>query len=257
MFLTAQNLAGYPSISHGFFTRTGGVSEGIYASLNAGGRGTGDTIPHVDENRRRIAQALGAETASLLTLYQIHSTHVITVNGVWDIDERPQADAMVTATPGIALGILTADCVPLLFADTEAGVIGAAHAGWKGALGDIAAETVRIMIGLGAQLERIAVAIGPSIAKQSYEVRTAFKEPFLTANPASENYFAGTQNNGHWLFDLKGFIRDSLTRTGINNINMLENDTYLEESDFFSYRRATHNGEPNYGRQISAIMLKK
>lgn len=254
MYLTASNLSSLPGVAHGFFTRNKGVSDGIYASLNCG-LGSGDDAAHVRENRDRVAQALGAPGERLCSLMQIHSADVIAVAREWDIAGRPQGDAMATNVPGVALGILTADCVPVLFADVERGVIGAAHSGWKGAFGGVLENTIETMVGLGAKREAIACAIGPAIAQPSYEVGDEFRDKFLQRSAHCEGYFVPSEH-GRWLFDLKAFVRDTLRESGIRDINMLENDTYIEEDAFFSFRRSTHRGEADYGRQISAIMLK-
>ncbi|HEU5048142.1 MAG TPA: peptidoglycan editing factor PgeF [Rickettsiales bacterium] len=255
MFLTASNLSAAPELAHGFFTRNAGASEGVYASLNCG-LGSADNAGHVIENRRRVAAALGTQEKHLCSLMQIHSADVVTVAESWENSGRPQGDAMVTNRPGVALGILTADCVPVLFADAERGVIGAAHSGWKGAFSGVLQNTIEAMIALGAKREAIACAIGPAIAQPSYEVGDEFRDRFLQRDAGYKVYFIPSRQEKHWLFDLKTFVRDTLKQTGIGNINMLENDTYIEEDAFFSFRRATHRGETDYGRQISAIMLK-
>jgi YfiH family protein len=255
MFLTSSNLSSLPAISHGFFTRNGGTSNGIYHSLNCGA-GTKDEKAHVIENRARVATALSTDTDKLLSLHQIHSADVVTVTESWNMENRPQADAMVTNRKRMALGILTADCVPVLLYDKENYIIGAAHAGWKGALSGIVEETLKAMGRLGAKNSSIAAAIGPAIAQRSYEVDAQFREKFMIRNPLNAVYFVPSPKPAHFLFDLKQFVYDALAYTGIMDINMLENDTYLEENMFFSYRRATHRGEADYGRQISAIMLK-
>ncbi len=255
MLLTAPALSS-PRIAHGFFTRTGGTSGGIYASLNCG-LGSSDTPDHIMENRQRAAAALGTVPDRLCSLHQWHSADVITVEKPWLHTTLPHADAMVTRMPGIALGILTADCVPVLMADAESGIIAAAHAGWKGALAGILENTLAAMTGLGAAPKRIIAAIGPAIAQASYEVDTPFKQRFEHDNPANVAYFLPSVKAGHWYFDLKAHVRNRLAKMQLDCINLLENDTYVEEDNFFSYRRATHRGEPDYGRQISAIMLKK
>ncbi len=228
------------------------MSSGVYDSLNCG-VGSLDVPANVLENRRRIAEKLGA--GNLLTLHQVHSADVITVAHTWDMRQRPQADAMVTNRPGIALGILTADCVPILLADSRNAVIGAAHSGWKGAFQGIARRTVDAMLELGAERGSISAAIGPAIAQRSYEVDSAFRQRLVEQSGGNACYFAALPVQQRWLFDLKGFVRDSLEDYGVTNINVLENDTYIEEDAFFSYRRATHRAEVDYGRQVSAIML--
>jgi hypothetical protein len=239
-------------IRHGFFTRHGGVSNGIYASLNCG-PGSGDDLSCVAENRRRVQEALAAHT--LITCHQIHSAQVVMVDTPWKPKDAPQADALVTTQRGIALGVLTADCLPVLFADREAAVIGAAHAGWKGAIAGILEQTLSAMEALGARRERIWAAIGPAIAQKSYEVGGEFRDTFLSRHPAHAAYFIPASRTGHWKFDLPGFARDQLAELGLTNVNLLERDTCFEEDTFFSFRRATLKGEPSYGRQISAITL--
>lgn len=189
-------------------------------------------------------------------LAQIHSADVMHVTKVWQVNDRPKADAMVTDRPGLALAIATADCVPVLFADRKAGVIGAAHAGWKGAFAGIVGNTVEAMLKLGAQRGAISAAVGPAIAQKSYEVDGAFCQKFMDRALANSGYFMPSAKAGHWLFDLKRFVGDALASAGVENINILENDTYIEEDAFFSFRRTTHRGEPDYGRQLSVIMLK-
>ena len=241
-------------IEHGFFGRKGGVSQGIFASLNCG-PGSGDVRADVIENRRRAAGALG-NTAHLLTLYQIHSPHVATVTAPWQIGEGPQADAMVTNVAGIALGILTADCAPVLFADAEAGVIGAAHAGWKGALGGVTDSTVAAMESLGAKRHRIAAAIGPCISQTNYEVGPEFRDKFADADSRNLRFFAPGDRAHHYRFDLEGYVAQRLSGAGLAATTQLSACTYASESDFFSFRRATHRAENDYGRQVSAIVLK-
>ncbi|MBL8551411.1 MAG: peptidoglycan editing factor PgeF [Hyphomonadaceae bacterium] len=241
--LRAQGLAGAP---HGFFGRKGGVSAGIYSSLNAG-PGSDDAPDNVAENRRRIAANLGVDC--LLSLYQIHSPNVVRVHGPF-AGERPQGDAMVTTTPGLALGVLTADCAPILFADREAGVIGAAHAGWRGALSGVLEATVAAMREAGAR--RIAAAIGPTIAQASYEIGPEFEERFLREDPSSAPFFTGT---GKRRFDLPGFCAARLAAAGIEDVDVLAFDTYALADDWFSNRRAVHAGEKGYGRNCAAIAL--
>ena len=257
MYLTASQLHGAPNVRHGFFTRNGGVSTGIFAQLNCGGRGTAESAEVVDENRRIVATKLGIEPDRLLSVCQIHGADVVTVEAPWNFESRPQADAMVTRIPGFGLGILTADCAPVLFADTGAGVIGAAHAGWKGACGGVLQATVSAMVRLGAQQENIIAIIGPSIAQPSYEVDAKFHERFIQDAPENEHFFENMMNDGHCNFDLPGYIRHQLSGIGLKSAHSLGNDTYSEESDFFSFRRSTHRGEADYGRQISVITLSE
>ena len=254
MLLTASNLAS-PGISHGFFTRQGGKSKGIYASLNCG-LGSQDDKNTVIANRKIIAKALGCDADKLAILFQSHSNAVVTVDKVWRHAKMPKADAMVTNQAGIALGILTADCVPVLFSDATHKIIGAAHAGWKGAFSGVIGNTVNAMIALGATPATITCAIGPAIAQVSYEVDRAFQEKFLSQSQENAQYFIPGLKENHFMFNLKQYVHDRVLKTDITHINILENDTYLEEDNFFSYRRSTHKKESDYGRQISAILLK-
>ena len=251
--LRAANLESL-DIAHGFFGRKGGASRGIFASLNCG-PGSGDARTDVIENRRLIADALGTD-AQLLTLYQIHSPNVVTVVASWNIGEGPQADAMVTRERNIALGILTADCTPVLFADAHAGVIGAAHAGWKGALSGVTDSTIAAMEQLGAKRGRIAAAIGPCISQTNYDVGPEFRDRFVGADSRNLRFFAASDRADHFRFDLEGYVAKRLDEAGIANIARCSACTYARESDFFSFRRATHRGEADYGRQASAIVLK-
>ncbi|HJW41760.1 MAG TPA: peptidoglycan editing factor PgeF [Rhizomicrobium sp.] len=248
LILTSQALG---DIAHGFFGRTGGVSTGIHESLNCG-PGSGDDPAAVAENRRRVSERLGA--AALNTLHQIHSPAVVTVTDSWQ--RRPQADGMVTDRTGIALGILTADCAPVLFADAQAGVIGAAHAGWKGALGGVLEATLDAMEALGARRARIAAAIGPCISQPNYEVGPEFLARFVAADSAYARFFVPSDRAEHHRFDLEGFVADRLARAGVDKIEALHACTYGRAADFFSFRRATHNHEADYGREISAIVLR-
>jgi polyphenol oxidase len=254
LILHAKNLS-RPRIAHGFFGRQGGVSEGIYVSLNCG-PGSGDDRVKVIENRRRATQALGAD-ARLLTLYQIHSAKVITVAAPWEIGESPEADAMVTNLPGLALGMLTADCAPVLLADAKAGVIGAAHAGWKGALDDVVESTVAAMEKLGAARGRIAAASGPCISQANYEVDGEFRANFTRADTANARFFVPNNREGYFRFDLEAYVAMRLDEAGIGDIEALSACTYGRAGDFYSFRRATHAGEKDYGREVSAIMLTK
>lgn len=236
-------------VPHGFFGRQGGVSTGAMASLNCGW-GSGDDRALIAENRRRAADAV-LQGASIVSPHQVHSATVLEA-GDWSDDRRPEADALVTGRPGILLGILTADCAPVLFADRAAGVIGAAHAGWKGALAGITDATIAAMEKLGAERERIAAAIGPTIARASYEVDHAFAGRFCAEDPTNERFFTdGPRGRPH--FDLPAYLLHRLARAGLKRIEALGLDTYAHDRDFFSYRRATHRDEPSYGRQISLI----
>lgn len=245
--IRASVLQGVP---HGFLGRRGGVSRGVCAGLNVG-LGSDDDPDAVAENRRRAIEAV-APGAALVTLYQVHSATAVPVVAPYPDDARPHGDALVTDRPGLALGILTADCTPVLFADVEAGAVGAAHAGWKGALGGVIEATAAAMEGMGARRERIAAAVGPTIARKSYEVDDAFLKRFAEADPEHERFFAGGRE-GHYQFDLEGFVVSRLAAAGIRRIEALGLDTYSDSDLFYSYRRATHRGEPGYGRQIAII----
>lgn len=252
MSLDVVRVPALSGVAHGFLGRRGGVSTGLYASLNAG-LGSGDDPAHVRENRARAVAAV-APGAALVSLYQVHGRDVVQVNGPVADDERPRADAMVTATPGLALGILTADCAPVLLADGEAGVIGAAHAGWKGALAGVLPATVAAMAALGAEPGRIVAAIGPCIARASYEVDDGFRLRLLAEDAENDRFFAAGRA-GHHQFDLEGFAMASLAGAGLRTIIATGIDTYADEARWFSYRRTTHRGEPDYGRQLSLISL--
>jgi hypothetical protein len=247
--LRAAALAGIP---HGFLGRRGGVSEGVCAGLNVG-LGSGDDPAAIAENRRRAGAAV-SPGAALATLHQVHSGDAVHVSAPFPDNARPHADAMVTDRPGLLLGILTADCAPVLLADAEAGVVGAAHAGWKGAFSGVVEATVARMERLGAKRERIAAAVGPCIARRSYEVDDAFFRRFAEAEPENERFF-GLGRGGHHQFDLEGFVLSRLAASGLARIEALGEDTYSQPARFYSYRRSTHLGEPTYGRQISLIGL--
>jgi YfiH family protein len=244
--IRADALAGVP---HAFLGRRGGVSTGIYAGLNVG-LGSQDDPAHVAENRRRAVAAV-LPGATLVSLHQVHSAIAVEAKPVPDA-ERPHADALVTATPGLLLGILTADCVPVLLADRAAGVVGAAHAGWKGALGGVIAATVDAMAGLGAEPSRIAAAIGPCIGRASYEVGDDFLARFCADDPGNERFFLAGRA-GHQQFDIEAYVASRLALAGVRRVEALGLDTYADESRFFSYRRTTHRGEPDYGREIALI----
>ncbi|MES2493028.1 MAG: peptidoglycan editing factor PgeF [Pseudomonadota bacterium] len=239
-------------VRHGFLGRRGGISTGAVDGLNVG-LGTRDDPAAVSENRRRAVDAV-APGARLVTVYQVHSAECVTVSAPWPEDGRPQADALVTAMPGVVLGIVTADCAPVLLADPAAGVIGAAHAGWKGALAGIAEATIAAMERLGARRDRIAAAIGPCIAQASYEVDSEFRARFITGDAAAAVHFAAGRP-GHWQFGLESYVAHRLSMGGISSIGRAATDTYALDGQFFSYRRATHRGEPDYGRQMSLIAL--
>ncbi|UYO43982.1 peptidoglycan editing factor PgeF [Rhodopseudomonas palustris] len=253
MIITSPLLGAAPRLRHAFFTREGGVSDGIYAGLN-GGIGSNDDPAKVAENRRRMAEALGVTPERFLTVYQVHSPDVAVAEAPWDQASRPKADAIVTRTPGLAIGVTTADCGPILFADPTAQVIGAAHAGWKGALTGVLESTLDEMERLGAQRSRVVAAIGPLIRQPSYEVGAEFVARFTAANPAYAAFFTKAERPGHAMFDLGGFIRMRLEAAGVGMIDDLGIDTYPDER-FFSYRRTTHRSEPDYGRHVHAIVL--
>ena len=240
-------------IRHGFFTRQGGVSTGIYASLNCG-LGSRDDTASVKINRGRVASALDHPGREVLTLYQVHSATALIVDAPFD-GKPPQADALVTNTPGVVIGALAADCTPVLFADPEARVVAAAHAGWRGAFGGVLEATIRAMEGLGAQPQRIRAAIGPCINQAAYEVGPEFEATFLEADPGNARFFERLGSGDRPYFDLPGFISARLSRAGLGMVEQKSSCTYENESLFFSYRRATHRKEPDYGRQISAIVL--
>lgn len=256
MLIEAPELSSFPNVRHAFFTRRGGVSEGIYASLN-GGFGSGDDPNRVSRNRALMADRIGVAPVNLVSVHQIHSPNVVTVTTPWPRDERPKADGMVTRTPDLALAILTADCGPVLFADHESHVIGACHAGWGGALGGVLEATIDAMVAIGAEREAIVAVLGPTIGPQAYEVGPEFKARFLAADAANEPYFAPSRREGHAMFDLPAYIVARLEAAGIGEVGNVGLCTYGDEDDFFSYRRTTHRGEPDYGRQVSAISFTR
>jgi polyphenol oxidase len=243
-----------PGLRHAFFTRNGGASEGIYASLN-GGVGSRDAPNAVRRNRARMAESLGVAPERLLVPFQIHSAEVATVGEPWTAEARPRCDGIVTATRGLALGVTGADCGMILFADAEAGVIGAAHAGWKGALNGVLEATIEAMLALGARLGRMSAALGPCIAQPSYEVGPEFVAAFAT-DPGSARFFAPSVRERHAMFDLHGYIVERARRAGLTNFEDSGLDTYADEARFFSYRRATHRNEADYGRLVAAIVLE-
>ena len=251
-FITDPSLD-LPGIRHGFFTRKGGVSTGIYESLNCG-IGSKDDRAAVLENRARLMAALGLPADQLVTLYQVHSPTVVTVTAPFE-GTPPDADGMVTTTHGLALGALSADCAPLLFADPDAGVVGAAHAGWRGALAGVGDETVMAMERLGARRSAIRAVVGPCISLDSYEVRADFAGIFMDADPANGRFFRSSPKPGHAHFDLPGYLVERLSAFGVGSVNATGHCTYKDAGLFFSYRRTTHRGEPDYGRQVSAICL--
>ena len=243
-------------VPHGFLGRRGGVSTGICEGLNVG-TGSNDDREAIAENRRRAAAAV-LEGAALATVHQVHSAEAVFVEAPWEHDDRPKADAMVTDRPGILLGILTADCVPVLLADAEAGVVAAAHAGWRGALAGVTDSTIALMEQHGAVRDRITAAIGPAIACESYEVGGSLADEFLWEDPSNSRFFAGADDEAgetHAYFDLPAYVAHRLLLAGVGTLERLALDTYANPDRFFSYRRATHDCEPDYGRQISLIGL--
>jgi YfiH family protein len=240
-------------VAHGFLGRRGGVSQGVCAGLNVGW-GSTDDRDAIAENRRRAVEAV-APGARLVTVHQVHSGDAVYATQPWPDDARPHCDALVTDRPGLALGILTADCAPVLLADREAGVVGAAHAGWKGAFLGVVESTVAEMEKLGASRARIAAAVGPCIARRSYEVDDAFLRRFAEAEPENERFFSAGRE-GHHQFDLEGFVLSRLAAAGLARVEALGQDTYSQPDVFYSYRRSTHRGEPSYGRQIALIALQ-
>ncbi len=255
MKLESPLLSAVPGLRHAFFSRDGGVSEGIYASLN-GGIGSNDDPAHVAENRRRMAEQLGVTPAHFLGVWQIHSPDAVVATGPWEGTSRPRADAIVTRTEGLAIGVTAADCGPILFVDPNARVIGAAHAGWKGALTGIVESTVEAMEKLGAERADIVAAIGPLIRQPSYEVGNEFVERFVETDAENAFFFLPAAREGHAMFDLAGFIRMRLENAGVLVIDDLGVDTYSDER-FFSYRRSVHRKQPDYGRHVHAIVLER
>ena len=255
MMLESPLLSAIPGLRHAFFTREGGVSSGVYGSLN-GGLGSQDDAANVAENRRRMAERMGVTPERLLNVWQVHSPDVIVATGPWHGAERPMADAIVTRTEGLAIGATTADCGPILFADARARVIGAAHAGWKGALTGILESTIEAMEKLGAGRDRMVAAIGPLIRQPSYEVGGEFVERFIEADAENGRFFIPSRRDGHAMFDLAGFIRMRLESAGVSMIDDTGLDTYADER-FYSYRRSVHRKEPDYGRHVHAIALER
>jgi hypothetical protein len=252
-FLTAESLR-IPGVAHGFFTRLGGVSQGVYASLN-GGVGSRDAPDAVTENRARAAAALGAAPERLAVPFQIHSADAVAITELWPPSARPRCDALVTATAGLALGVTGADCGMILFADPRARVIGAAHAGWKGALTGVVETTITAMERLGARRSDIVAALGPCIGPRSYEVGPKFVAAFEDASDDTARYFAPSRRADHSMFNLNAYIAERAARAGVGRFEDLDLDTYADEARFFSYRRATHRKEPDYGRLVSIIVM--
>ena len=254
MLIEAPSLKSLPGVRHAFFTREGGVSTGLYASLN-GGIGSSDDPARVAENRRRMAERLGVAGDTFVSLYQIHSAAVVAVEQPWSRNERPRADGMVATASGVALGISTADCGPVLFADAEARVIGAAHAGWRGTLSGVLEATIAAMQERGAERSRIVAVLGPMISQDAYEVGTELVTALQEAEPDNRRFLRPSARNGRAMFDLPAYIGARLRAAGIGSFVDLKLCTYADEDRFYSYRRATHRGEADYGRQISAITL--
>ena len=251
--ILAQNLAALPGIRHGFFTRDGGVSQRIFASLNVG-LGSHDERACVLENRARVARHLGAEPSHLATAYQVHSPTALVIDAPIS-GELPRVDALVTRTPGLCVAALAADCCPVLFADASAGVVAAAHAGWRGALAGVVAATVTAMEGIGADRARIVAAVGPTISQVSYEVGSEVEAAFVAADATAARFFMRPAPDARPRFDLPGYVAAHLAAAGVGTIEMACPCTYINDGAFFSYRRTTHRGEADYGRQISAIVV--
>ena len=254
--ITSGALGADAGIRHAFFTRQGGVSEGLFGSLNCG-FGSGDVTENVAANREIAMASLGLPADRLVTLRQVHSATVVTVEQPWRRQEAPSADGLVTRAPGIALGVLAADCAPVLLYDPVARVIGAAHGGWRGALGGVVDATVARMAELGAECSHIRAAIGPCIAQPSYEVGPEFPPRFTAEDPGNVSFFAPAPRSGRFLFDLGAYIAHRLARAGIARVEVVPHDTVVDEQRFFSYRRACLRGERSYGRGLSAIVLEE
>lgn len=253
-FCPAQDEA----VFYGFFGRKGGVSTPPCEGLNCG-LGSKDDPQAVMRNRARVAAQAGVEAEALLSVYQVHGAEVAVVDNIWPSDERPKADAMVTDKPGYALGILTADCAPVLFIGKKedgSPVIGATHAGWKGALSGVLEATVSSMVSCGAQIETVRACIGPCIGRNAYEVDIGFAEKVLAHNDAAEHFFSSASREGHLMFDLSGYCAWRLSGVGVKTVSLLDIDTYSRDDEFYSYRRATHQKADDYGRQISVIAIR-
>ncbi|HEY3146747.1 MAG TPA: peptidoglycan editing factor PgeF [Dongiaceae bacterium] len=252
--ITLSSLQSLPGIRHGFMTRAGGVSEGIYASLNCG-LGSDDDLERVHENRRRVLGMAGTPAKTLLTAHQVHSPDVLVVEEEWHDGPRPKVDALVTRRANIAIAASSADCVPILFADPEARVVGAAHAGWRGAVSGVLQATVKQMCALGARPERIRAGVGPCIGPASYEVGPEFPARFLAQNPTNTRFFRSAQRAGHYMFDLESYVADQLAALELAEVEVAHRDTCAEADTFFSYRRSVLRKEPDYGRHVSVIGL--
>jgi len=250
--IRASVLSEIDGVSHGFFTRQGGHSQGIYAWLNTG-LGADEDNGVILKNRQIVADALGAK--QVLTPYQYHSGVVLPVDEAWDWRSPPKADGLVTRQKGLAIAVNTADCTPVIFADVTGGVVGIAHAGWKGTVGGVLEATITAMEALGARASDIVAAIGPTISQENYEVGPEFVEQFVVDNPDSEKFFIASERQGHSMFDLPGCVQERLERCNLNKIQNLALCTYGEEKNFYSYRRMTHRGEADYGRQMSGVCL--
>jgi len=251
--IKAPVVASIEGVSHGFFTRQGGHSRGIYASLNTG-LGADEDREIVLKNRQMVADALGAD--QVITPYQYHSALALVVDEAWDWQSPPKADGLVTRQKGLAIAVNTADCTPVIFADINGDIVGIAHAGWKGTVGGVLEATLAAMQSLGAKPENIVAAIGPTISQGNYEVGPEFVEQFVADNPDSAKFFVASERSGHAMFDLPGCVEDRLGRCHLKQIENLALCTYGDEEQFFSYRRMTHRGEPDYGRQMSAVCLR-
>ncbi len=252
--IEADSLTSSPGVRHGFFTRQNGQSTGLYASLNTG-LGSNDDRETVMQNRAAIADKLGVPVARLIAPYQHHSPDAVIATGAWPPQHGPRADAVVTATPGLAVSVNTADCTPILFADPKARVVGAAHAGWKGALGGVIKWTVAAMEEVGAARGDIHAAIGPTISQKAYEVGPEYQQRFVEEDEGFARFFVPAERENHFMFDLPGFVEMRLHQAGVGTVENLKVCTYSDEQRFFSYRRTTHRKEPDYGRQLSAIVL--
>lgn len=250
--LTAPNLAAIPELHHGFFTRRNGHSSGLYKSLNCG-LGSDDNRTLVLKNRASCAQALGVDTHHMVTAHQEHTADVVTVTEPWSPENSPVADGLVTRTPGLALAVLAADCVPVLFADLDSKVIGAAHSGWQGALNGVVENTIERMTELGAKRSGIVAAIGPCIGAKSYEVGPEFVDRFVNADLENVTYFTPSDRASHSHFDIGAYAEARVLAAGVHSVERLESDTCAQEDLFFSYRRSCHKGETDYGRQLSGI----
>lgn len=254
--IEAPDLKSAKSVRHGFFTRQGGQSSGLFTSLNCG-FGSGDDKPTVARNRALAGEQLGVAAGDLLTVWQWHSPDVIVASEPWDVLKPPKGDAIVTTKPGLAIAVLSADCAPILFADAQAGVIGAAHAGWKGALAGVSDATIAVMEENGARRDRITAVIGPTISQNAYEVGPDFADQFIAEAPDNSDFFTPSTRPHHQMFDLPAYLKRRMIRQGLGQVTDLGLCTYSDEDRFYSFRRTTHRNEKDYGRQISAIVLSR